>query len=340
MKLGNIQAIHFFWLFGALILFFVWAHKRREKAREGFAQKDLLGELARSFDRKKLRLKTVLVSVSVLMIILALMRPQWGFEWQEVKRSGLDILIAIDTSKSMLAEDVKPNRLERSKLAVKDLIKKLRGDRIGLIAFAGSSFLQCPLTVDYGGFMLSLDSLDVNAIPKGGTSLTSAIKTALESYEGGMKKYKTLVIITDGEDHEGNAAELAGKAKEKGIKIFTIGIGTKEGELIPVSDEKGNVSYLKDRKGNVVKTRLDENMLQQIALNTGGSYVKATGSEFGLDLIYEEKLSKMERREVENKMVKKYEERFQILLGFALMLLCIEPFVRERKKDRDPGIKA
>ena len=306
---------------------------------EGFAQKDLLDELTGSFDRKKQKMKTVLVSVSVLMIILALMRPQWGFEWQEVKRSGLDILIAIDTSKSMLAEDVKPNRLERSKLAVKDLIKKLRGDRIGLIAFAGSSFLQCPLTVDYGGFMLSLDSLDVNAIPKGGTSLTSAIKTALESYEGGVKKYKTLVIITDGEDHEGNAAELAEKAKEKGIKIFTIGIGTKEGELIPVSDENGNVSYLKDRKGNVVKTRLDESTLQQIALNTGGSYVKATGTEFGLDLIYEEKLSKMEKREVENKMVRKYEERFQILLGFALLLLCIEPFIRERMKNRDRGIK-
>ncbi len=332
MKFGNIDAIHYLWLLTALILFLVWAHKRRGKAMEGFAQKDLIGELTRSFDRKKLRLKMVLVSVSVFMIILALMRPQWGFEWQEVKKSGLDILIAIDTSKSMLAEDVKPNRLERSKLAVKDLIKKLRGDRIGLIAFAGTSFLQCPLTVDYGGFMLSLDSLDVNAIPKGGTSLTSAIKTALESYEGGAKKYKNLVIITDGEDHEGNAAELAEKAKEKGMKIFTIGIGTKEGELIPVSDEKGNVSYLKDRKGNVVKTRLDENMLQQIALNTGGSYVKATGSEFGLDLIYEEKLSKMEKREVDNKMVKKFEERFQVLLGLALLLLCIEPFIRERRK--------
>jgi Ca-activated chloride channel family protein len=333
MKFGNLQAIHFLWLLTGLVLFFIWAHKRRERAMEGFAQKDLLKELTRSLDRGKQRIKVILISASILMIILALMRPQWGFEWQEVKRSGLDILIAIDTSNSMLAEDVKPNRLERSKLAVKDLIKKLRGDRIGLIAFAGSSFLQCPLTVDYGGFMLSLDSLNVNTIPKGGTSLTGAIKTAFESYEGGVKKYKTLVIIiTDGEDHEGNAAELAEKAKEKGIKIFTIGIGTKEGELIPVSDKNGNVSYLKDRKGNVVKTRLDERTLQQIALNTGGSYVKATRTEFGLDLIYEEKLSKMEKREVENKMVKKYEERFQIPLGFALILLCLEPFIRERKK--------
>ena len=306
---------------------------------EGFAQKDLLNELTGPLDRKKQRMKTVVVLVSVLMIIIALIRPQWGFEWQEVKRSGLDILIAIDTSNSMLAEDVKPNRLERSKLAVKDLIKKLRGDRVGLIAFAGSAFLQCPLTVDYSGFMLSLDSIDVETIPKGGTSLTSAIKTALDSYEGG-KKHKILVIITDGEDHEGNLVELAEKAKEKGIKIFTIGIGTKEGELIPVTDESGNVSFLKDKKGNVVKTRLDEATLQKIALNTGGSYVKATSTEFGLDLIYEEKLSKMEKREIEDKMVKKYKERFQIPLFIALLLLCIEPFIRERKKSTELRVKS
>lgn len=332
MKFGNLHAIHFIWLLMALIFFFMWAHRRRKRAMENFAHKDLLDDLTRSLDRKKKRMKAVLLSVSVLFIIIALMRPQWGFEWQEVKRSGLDILIAIDTSNSMLAEDVKPSRLERSKLAVKDLIKKLRGDRIGLIAFAGSAFLQCPLTVDYNGFMLSLDSLDVNTIPKGGTSLTSAIRTALDSYEGGMNKYKILVLITDGEDHEGNSVELAEKAKEKGIRIFTIGIGTREGELIPVADESGNVHYLKDKQGNVVKTRLDEDTLQKIALTTGGSYVKATRTEFGLDLIYEEKLSKMEKRDIEEKMVKKYKERFQVPLFAGLLLLCIEPFIRERRK--------
>lgn len=299
---------------------------------EGFADRELLKDLTHSLNEKSLRTKALLIGASIFFIMLALMRPQWGFEWQEVKRSGLDILIAIDTSNSMLAEDVKPNRLMRSKLAVKDLIKKLRGDRIGLIAFAGSAFTQCPLTVDYSGFMLSLDALDVNIIPKGGTSITSAIKTALKSYEGGGKKFKVLVIITDGEDHEGSALELAEEAKEKGVKIFTIGIGTNEGELIPTVDAAGNRTYLKDRKGNVVKTRLDETTLQEIALTTGGSYVKATSTEFGLDAIYEEKLAGMEKREIENKMVKKYHDRFQIPLLLALLFLCIEPFVRERRK--------
>jgi Ca-activated chloride channel family protein len=331
MKFGNFQAIHYLWLLAALTVFYIWACKKKNRAMESFARRDLLRELSPSLNRKSQNMKALFMVLSIFAIAIALMRPQWGFEWKEVKRSGLDILIAIDTSKSMLAEDVKPNRLERSKLAVKDLIKKLQGDRIGLIAFAGDAFLQSPLTVDYSGFMLSLDDLDVHTIPKGGTSLSNAIKAALEGYEGGKKKYKVLVIITDGEDHEGKAVEWAEKAKEQGIKIFTVGIGTEEGELIPLTDESGRMMFLKDRSGNVVKTSLDENTLQQIALTTGGSYVKSTATEFGLDLIYEEKLSKMEKREVESKMVKKFDERYQIPLALALLLLSIEPFIRERK---------
>ncbi|MBI5666154.1 MAG: VWA domain-containing protein [Nitrospirae bacterium] len=331
MTFGNFHAIHYLWLLPVLVLFYLWSYKKRNRAMEAFAARELLVHLTPSTDRKRQNIKALFILLAVSAIALSLMRPQWGFEWKEVTRSGLDILIAIDTSKSMLAEDVKPNRLERSKLAVKDLIQKLQGDRIGLIAFAGSAFLQCPLTVDYSGFMISLDDLNVNTLPKGGTSLSDAIRVALDSYEGGKKKYMALVIITDGEDHEGNAAEWAEKAKEQGIKIFTIGIGTREGELIPVTDESGSRTFLKDRNGNVVKTSLDEKTLQDIALATGGSYVKATSTEFGLDLIYEEKLSKMEKREVENKMIRKYYERYQIPLAIALLLLCVEPFIRERK---------
>ncbi len=301
---------------------------------ESFADKATLRSLILSVNINNIKWKTILVLLAVFLIIFSLMRPQWGFEWKEVTRSGLDIIIALDTSKSMLAEDVKPNRLERSKLAVKDLIKKLQGDRLGLIAFAGNAFLQCPLTADYSGFMLSLDDLDVHSIPKGGTSLSNAIRVALDSYEGSRKKYKILVIITDGEDHEGDAQLWAEKAKEKGIKIFTIGIGTREGEIIPVIDEAGGKTYLKDKSGNVVKTRLDEATLQQLALSTGGSYVKSTNTEFGLDLLYEEKLSKMERREIKNKMVKQYNERFRIPLVIALLLLSIEPFIRERRSGK------
>ncbi|MBN1520954.1 MAG: VWA domain-containing protein, partial [Candidatus Aureabacteria bacterium] len=238
----------------------------------------------------------------------------------------------VDTSKSMLAQDVKPNRLERAKLAIKDFIKHLQGDRIGLIAFSGEAFLQCPLTVDYNGFLLSLDSLSVNSITRGGTSISQAIKEAIKSYEGGFKKYKVLIMITDGEDHEGAPLKAAEDAKKEGIKIFCIGIGTPEGELISVEDEKGNKTFLKDSQGNVVKTRLDETTLQKIALATGGSYVRSGATEFGLDMIYDKKLSKMEKRELESKLAKQFEDRFQIPLALAFLLLAGELFINERKR--------
>ena len=314
-----------------LVLFYFWAAKLRKSALEKFAQKELLHELLCRLDYRKRLLKSSLMVLAISLMLFALMRPQWGFHWEEVKRKGVDILVALDTSKSMLAEDVKPNRLERSKLAIKDLVRNLKGDRIGLIAFSGSAFLQCPLTLDYGGFLLSLDNTDTDSIPKGGTSITSAIKEALRSYEGGQKKYKVLIIITDGEDHEGDPAQAAEEAKKEGIKIFCIGIGTKEGDLIPVADETGQKSFLKDSQGNVVKSRLDEASLQKIALNTGGVYVRATNAEFGLDLIYREKISRMEKRELDAKMNKHYEERFQIFLWLALFLLVIEYFISDNK---------
>jgi len=321
------------WIFGcAMIIFFVWAFKARRKALHLFADPELAKELTAAVDLKRRRIKAVLMIIACLFLFFTLARPKWGFHWEEVKRKGLDIIVAIDVSKSMLAEDVKPNRLERSKLAVKDLIRKLEGDRIGLIAFAGSSFLQCPLTVDYSGFVLSLDTLSVHTIPRGGTSLARAIKEAIRSFEGGLKKYKVLVFITDGESHEGDSLKWAEEAKKEGIKIFCIGIGTKGGELIPYIDENGRQTFVKDKKGNVVKSRLDEETLQKIALTTGGSYVRATGAEFGLDLIYEEKLSKMEKRELDSKMSKQYEERFQLFLAVGLLLLLMEPFIGTRKE--------
>lgn len=324
MRFAAIQTAYLFWLIIVLAGFFFWANSRRRKSLETFADKNLLAGLIASFDLLKRRLKQTLIITALSLTIFALMRPQWGFKWQEIKRKGLDILVAVDVSKSMLAEDIKPNRLERAKLALTDFIKHLKGDRIGLIAFSGSAFVQCPLTVDYSGFLLSAESLDINTIPKGGTSISSAIRQAIKSYEGGLKKYKALIIITDGEDHEGDPVKAAELAQKEGIKIFCIGIGTNEGELIPITDEIGNKAFLKDRSGAVVKSRLDEAALQKIALATGGSYVRASAKEFGLDLIYKEKLSKMEKRELETKMAKQYEERFQIPLAIGFLLLAVE----------------
>jgi len=331
MRFGNIDAAYFLWLLLFLGLFYKWAFKKRNRVLRALADKKLLPEITASWRPARRRLKVVLILTAVFLIVVAFMRPQWGFSWEEVKKKGVDILIAIDTSKSMLAEDVKPNRLERAKLAVGDLLGKLHGDRVGLIAFSGGAFLQCPLTSDYNGFMLSLNAIGVDIIPKGGTSISSAIGEAIKVYRDQAQDEKTLVIITDGEDHEGNPVRAAEAAAKEKIKIFCVGIGTSEGELIPVRDEKGQVSFLKDREGAVVKTRLDEVTLEKIARITGGIYVRARGAEFGLDVLYKEKFSKMEKRVFSDKLTKRYKEKFQIPLLMAILLLTVEALISERK---------
>jgi len=333
MRFADISYINGFWVILGLLGFFLWARKSRELKMRTFADRESLQLLTRSVSYKKKALKEILIISVFVFAYFSLMRPQWGFQWQEVRRKGLDVIIAIDTSKSMLATDIKPNRLERSKLALKDLVGRLKGDRIGLVAFSGTAFLQCPLTVDYGGFLLALSDLSVSTIPRGGTSISSAIKTAIDSFEeGGENQFKALIIITDGEDHEGDPLAAAELAKKHRIKIFCVGIGTRDGELIRVRDKDGNRVFLKDREGNVVKSKLNEGILKRIALITGGIYVRSSGAEFGLDLIYDERLSKMEKRDIKAQMKKQFYERFQLPLLFALFLLLIEPVITDRKR--------
>lgn len=315
----------------AAAMFFWLARRMRRKALERFAGSRLIGEIAGSRDERKVSLKRWVFVAALLFAVLALMRPQYGYGWREVRRQGLDILIALDTSKSMLAQDVLPDRLERSKLAITDLVKELEGDRIGLIVFSGTAFLQCPLTVDYSGFLLSLKDVGVDTIPVGGTSISNAIYTAISSFEGAKGKHKILIIITDGEDLEGGVEKAVMKARAEDVMISCVGIGSPEGDLIPVRENGGTV-FLKDPRGNVVKTRLNEDVLESIAVSTGGMYVRSTGAEFGLDLIYEKKLSGLEKQEFESRMEKLYRERFQIPLGIALLLFLLEPVIGDRKK--------
>ena len=331
----------------ALVLF--GAARRRGKILERFAENQLLAEVVPGMNPQRSFWKNIFLAGVFIFAVLALARPQWGFEWQEVKRRGLDILLVVDTSKSMLTADVKPNRLERTKLAIKDLLKKLNGDRAGLIAFAGDAFMVCPLTVDYAGFMLGLNDLDVHTVGRGGTNLSRAIEEAIraclprqtsgrQGYDAARNEYKAIILVTDGDDLEGDALAAAREAKEKGIKIYGIGIGTPEGELIQFVNERGETEFLKDSAGNFVKSRLNENLLRQIALTTGGMYVRASGAEFGLDFIYEHELTKLpigslreEKRDIEQKMKKHYQERFQIPLAVAFILLLIETCLPVRK---------
>lgn len=323
-------------------LFYYWSLRRRKTLVNRFAEKSLVASIAPTASYARKSVKMVMLIAAVALAAFSLARPQWGFEWKETKQRGLDMMMAVDVSKSMVATDVKPNRLERVKFAIKDLVKKLSGDRVGLIAFAGTAFLQCPLTIDYNGFLLTVDDLSVATIPRGGTSISSAIREAISvfSAKGASvapaksedKKYKILIIITDGDDLEGDPASAAKEAAGQGIKIFCVGVGTEEGSLIPAISERGERGWVADRSGQVVKSRLNEELLKTIAISTGGSYVRATQSDFGLVLLYDKSIAKMEKKDIDSKMNKQYQERFQYFLGLAILLLLIEPFISERRR--------
>lgn len=301
-------------------------YARRRNIMGRFIQTDLMPRSSMEAHLRFWRRRTVLLLVCFVFTVLALARPQWGYQLQDVKHEGLDIMIAVDVSKSMLTQDVTPNRLERTKLAIKDLVKQLKGDRVGLIAFAGSAFLMCPLTSDYNGFLLSLNDLNIDTIPRGGTDLSTAIEEAIKGYGDKGQPYKTVILVTDGEDNEGDAAVAARKAKEKGIVIYTVGIGTQEGDLVRIPDALGQSGFLKDAQGNYVKSRLNENLLQQIAYITGGAYVRSSGAQFGLDYLYEKQLSGIEKHSFDEKKQKKYHERFQWPLSIALIALFFSSF--------------
>jgi Ca-activated chloride channel family protein len=268
-----------------------------------------------------------------ILLVAALSRPQWGFSIHPVKRHGLDIMFVIDVSKSMLTRDVLPSRLERTKLSVKDFVMKLNGsDHIGLIAFAGDTMLMCPFTYDYNGFLLSLDDLSVDSIPRGGTNISQAIDESIKAYQGMVDADKAIILVTDGEEEEGNALEAARKAKEKGIRIFTVGVGTREGDLIQVTNADGQSEFLKDANGDVVKSRLNENLLQQIAYITDGAYIRSSGVQFGLDYLYDRQLSKLKKHDAEVKMARLYDERFQWPLTLAFILLLAETLISTRRR--------
>ena len=334
MKFNNLHFAHLFWLVPALVVFYFWVFGSKRRALENFADAHLLPKLTSAVSTTRQKLKAFLTVLAICFLVIALLGPRWGFRWQETTRQGIDILVAIDTSKSMLTEDVKPNRLERAKLAVKDLLNLVTGDRLGLIAFAGSAFVQCPLTLDYGAFSMTLNRTDTGLIPRGGTNLDSAMLAAMDAFATKGRKHKALIVITDGESHEGNPIDVAQQAAEAGIRIFCIGIGTNAGELIRITNEQGKQTFLKDGNGKVVKSRLDEKTLQMIALTTGGSYVRASGAEFGLNLIYNEKIARMEKRELKSALQKRYEERFQTPLLIVFLLMLFEGCISDRKRKK------
>ena len=333
------QFAHSIWLpagvaaCGILALSFYFFQKKSTAALQEFASGRLLEKLTLGVSPKKRMIKRVILVLAVASIFVALARPQMGFQWKEVKRKGIDILLAVDTSKSMLAEDVKPNRLERSKFGIMDFVSKLEGDRVGLLPFAGTAFLMCPLTLDYGAFRDSLEALNTEIMPQGGTDLASAIYEAEAAFQDDAN-HKILVLVTDGEDLEGEALFAATEAKNKGLTIYTVGVGTPSGELIPLTRGGKDGVFVKDEAGQPVKSRLDETMLQKIAGATGGRYEPLGQQAEGLEAIYREKLSLVPKQELAERMQRVPIERFQWPLMLALILLLAEFAISDRKRSR------
>jgi Ca-activated chloride channel family protein len=329
----------FFWM--ALLAvpllggFFYWSSRVKQKLVKQFVQPRLLASLMVGVSPGRQRLRMVLLGGAVVGALLALARPQWGFVWEEVRQKGLDILVAIDTSRSMLAQDVPPNRLEKAKLAAFDLMRQSKTDRLGLIAFAGTAFLQSPLTVDDEVFRQNVEALSVGIIPQGGTALSEAIRTAIRAFEKDEDNHRVLVLFTDGEDHDADEETLgaAQEAAKGGVKIFTVGVGTPEGELLRVTDAQGNTSFIKDEDGNVVKSHLNESLLEKIATTADGFYLPLRGAN-PMETLYARGLAPLPKSESTTKLTRTYQERYQWPLGLAVLCLVVEMLLPDRKRVR------
>ena len=311
------------WTIPVLVLAFFWGGLKHGTSMSRFAEKGLIKKIAPSYRPGSYLIKTVLTIFAAGMILTALAGPEWGFIWAENRQKGLDIIFAIDTSNSMLTEDISPNRLERAKIEVNDFVRTLKGDRIGLIAFSGHAFMQCPLTADRNGFMIALNSLDEKTIPRGGTAIQEAIIEAVRGYDAAETDNRLLILITDGENTEGDLASAVKKAGKENIQISSIGIGSKDGEKIPITDEEGAESHMKDRDGNIIVSRLDEDMLKHIADETGGIYVYPSQAGFGLNDIYENASTELRKYEIRDKKIKVFEQRYQLFLGIAAILSIV-----------------
>jgi len=323
----------------ALVWQFRRFDRRQRVALTQFASARLLPKLASSISTSRKLAKRVLFTLGVAFIFIALARPQVGFEFQETHRKGLELLFAVDTSKSMLAQDVKPDRLTRAKLAITDLVTKLNGDGVGLIAFAGSSFLQCPVTLDYDAFRESLDALDVNVIPRGGTDIASAIHEAEAVFKTRIAADKILILITDGEDLGGEAITAAQSAAKNGVKIFTVGVGSTAGELVPVPSENGGTDFAKDENGRPVKSHLDETTLKKIAETTGGLYQPLGAQGEGLTNIYERGLTSFTRQDLKAREARIPLEKFHWTLLAALVCFIGELLIGNRRMTPIPRLR-
>lgn len=314
----------------AVLLLEMGAQRRRTQAIRLFAARHLIPALTASVSPTKRLIKKIFLLVAVGLLFTALARPHLFFEWRDESRTGLDVLIAVDCSKSMLTGDVKPNRLERAKLALADFADHLPDNRLGLIAFAGDAFLQCPLTLDHNAFETAVRELDTDTIPRPGTDIATAIEQTVLAFKSQPNNEKFLILVTDGEDLEGHVLDAAKAAAQSGLKIYTVGVGTPSGDLIPEQDDSGKTIYHHDASGQIVQSKLDENTLRKIADTTGGAYLPLGQRGEGLEEIYDRYIATMPKQHLEERREKVRFEHFEWPLALAILFLMWEFLINER----------
>jgi len=343
LKYEHIEFLNLLFGIPLLILLIIMHEKWKKKALSSFGTIELISKLTPSFSKRKTKIKNILSVLIITLLIVGLANPQIGTKMEEVKRKGVDLIIAVDLSNSMMAEDMsvkrkkdgkrikQPNRLERSRQAISRLIDKLEGDRIGLIVFAGEAYVQLPITTDYSAAKLFLPTLKTDIMPKQGTEIAKAINLAIESFDIENGQDKAIIIITDGETHDQEAVESAEKAKELGIHVHTLGMGFPKGSPIPVYNKYGQFTgHKEDKEGNTIVSKLNEGLLKEIAKEGEGTYVRTDNSQVGLSALFEE-INKMEKKEIGTMIFTEYKDRFQYFIGLALFLLIIDLILLNKK---------
>jgi len=331
MTLSDGWVLHFLWILPVVGFALIVKHRRRRQAMERFAEPALLAQLTISDHKGRRFIKGILILCALGFLLLALAGPRWGNRYQEVSRKGIDIMFLVDVSRSMMVEDVKPNRLERARREIVDFINVLEGDRIGLTAFAGVAFIQCPLTLDYAAMEMFLGVLQPGIIPVSGTDIGAAIETGMSAFDFKTETDKVMLLITDGEDNENRGLQAARDAARQGVKIFIFGIGEPSGGPVPAGSEQGG--FAKDRDGKLVISKLNERTLQDLASVTGGGYVRSVTGDLDLDMLYFEGIKqKTEVQTLKSGKIKIYEERFNVFVLAALLLLLIEELLEDKRR--------
>lgn len=335
-EFGFITYLHFLWIVPLLLALFIITRQLTKKQLTQFANKKMIERLSPMRSPGRVWSKHILMLLALSVIILSIARPRFGTHLKEIERQGKELVVALDVSRSMMATDIQPNRLERAKQAVIKLLDKLDHDRISLIVFAGEAYTQLPLTTDYPAAKMFISSIETEMIPQQGTAIGMAIEHGLKSFSPSEEKNKALIIITDGENHENDAIEKAKEAATKGIKVYTIGMGLPQGGPIPI---KGRTNeFHRDKSGNVVITKLNEGMLQQIAAAGEGSYIRANNIRSGLNSLFDE-ISALEKAKMKSQVYAEFDEQFQFAAWIALLLLIIDFFILERKNKYLANIK-